>query len=438
MPRPLTAVAVANAKPDASRRIEITDGATPGLRLVIQPSGSKSWVFRYEHGGRAVKLTLGPAAGAGALTLAEAREEAGKARKCLVAGRDPVAERKAARAAEAARIEAERKAAEAAARRDEDLIENVVDRYVARHVERLKSAHEVKRLFEKEVKAPWRGRLVAEIGRKDVLKLIDDIAERGAGTTANRTLANLRAFFNWCVDRGLLEASPCERIRPPKAEMSRERVLTDAELRLLVLALRRLEWPWREFFTLALLTGQRREEIAGMRWDELDVEARDPVWVLPSKRTKNGREHAIPLVNEAVEALRQMRRIEGSEYVLTTTGTSSVSGFSRAKASLDAMMLRIARDEAQARGDDPDRVSLAPWRLHDLRRTAASGMARGGVPVAVVEKVLNHVSGTFAGIVGVYQRHDFASEKRHALTAWAAHIGGLVAAAPARVDRVGV
>lgn len=426
MPRPLTAVAVANAKPSAARR-EIADGATPGLRVVIQPSGSKSWIFRYELGGRGVKLTLGPAVGPGSLTLAEARQKAGDARKSLTAGTDPSAERKTLRAAAIAQREAERSAVATAERRRDDLIENVVDLYVARHVSRMKSEHEVKRLLEKEVKGPWRGRLVTEIERAEVLKLVEDIADRGAGTTANRTLANLKAFFNWCVGRGVLEASPAERVKRPKEEVSRERVLSDAELRLVVLALRRLEWPWREFFTLALITGQRREEIAGMRWSEVDLEASDPVWVLPPDRTKNGKIHAVPLVPTAVAMIRDARRIDGSEFVLTTTGDTSVSGFSRAKAALDARMLKIARAEAEERGVDPERVAVAPWRLHDLRRTAASGMARAGISVAVVEKVLNHVSGTFGGIVGVYQRHDFATEKRQALAAWAAHVESLTA-----------
>jgi len=426
MPRALTAVAVANAKPSTARR-EIADGATPGLRVVIQPSGSKSWIFRYELGGRGVKLTLGPAVGPGSLTLAEARQKAGDARKSLTTGNDPSAERKAVRAAAMAQREAERSEAVTAERRQDDLIESVVDRYVARQVSRMKSAQEVKRLLEKEVKGPWRGRLVTEIDRADVLKLVEGIADRGAGTTANRTLANLKAFFNWCVDRGILEVSPAERVKRPKDEVSRDRVLSDPELRLVVLALRQLDWPWREFLSLTLLTGQRREEIAGMRWSEVDLDASDPVWVLPAARVKNGKIHAVPLVPAVVALIRDARRIEGSEFVLTTTGDTSVSGFSRAKAALDARMLKVARDEAEKQGADPERVTIAPWRLHDLRRTAASGMARAGISVAVVEKVLNHVSGTFGGIVGVYQRHDFAAEKRHALEAWAALVDRLSA-----------
>jgi integrase len=405
MPRPLTALAVSNPKPDPTRRVEISDAATPGLRLVVQPSGAKSWAFRYEPGGRAVKMTLGPAVGPGALSLAEAREQAGEARKSLTAGTGPAAARKAAREAEAARIEAEKKAAAAAARRDDDVIENLIDRYIARHVVvKMRSAHEVRRLLEKEVKAPWRGRLVTEISPKDVLKLMDGIAERGAGTTANRTLANLRAFFNWAIKRHILDESPCRRVEAPKKEVSRDRVLTDDEIRVLALAIVRLDWPWRQFFALALLTGQRREEVAGMRWSEIDLSAREPVWSLPKERTKNGRAHAVALAPAAVDVLRTVPRIKDSEFVLTTTGETSVSGFSRAKQTLDEKMREIAREEALARGEPPERLALAPWRLHDLRRTAASGMAGLGVSVATVEKVLNHASGTFAGIVGVYQR----------------------------------
>jgi integrase len=427
MPRPLTAIAVANAKPAPNRRIEIADGSTPGLRLVVQSSGAKSWAFRYERrNGQAVKITFGPAAGSGALTLSEARTAASEARKLIAKGVDPAEYRKAERAAEAARIEAERRDA----LRIDDVIGEVLDRYYSRKVDGLKSAHELRRLLDKEVRGVWKGRRIHEIQRRDVIKLIENIAERGANTTANRTLANLRALFNWCIEKDLIQANPCDRVKPAKAETARERILDDKELRLLSLAIGEMDWPWKQFFGLALLTAQRREEIAAMEWGELDLNATPPVWVLPSRRTKNGREHAVPLASAVVDLLNGTPKIKGSDgqyapFVLTTTGGSPISGFSRAKASLDAKMLAIAQKEAAECGEPAEKVTLAPWRLHDLRRTAASGMARLGVPVAVVEKVLNHVSGTFAGIVSVYQRHDFAGEKRQALTAWADHLAGL-------------
>jgi integrase len=166
-----------------------------------------------------------------------------------------------------------------------------------------------------------------------------------------------------------------------------------------------------------------------MEWSEVKtLDAKEPVWLLPPSRTKNGREHAIPLAPAVVSIIKTIPKIEDSKFVFTTNrtdGETSISGFSRAKATLDFKMIGIAREQAKARGDNPDKVAIAPWRLHDLRRTVASGLAGRGISVEVAEKVLNHVSGTFAGIVGVYQRHDFSKEKRHALTVWSDHIASL-------------
>lgn len=418
----LTAVFVTNAKPKENRH-EIADTEQPGLRLVVQPTGVKSWVYRYERDdGKSVKVTLGRATGSGALSLQQARNAANDARRLRSLGKDPAAHRKAEHAAELAKIEADQKEA----RRKDDVVERVLDRFYADHVDNLKSAREVKRLLDKEVRPTWKGRRVDDIARADAIKLIDNIKARGAATLANRTRANARKFFNWCIEKGLVDSNPFERTAPAKSEVARERVLDDEEVRLLSFAIDRLEWPWRQFFAIALLTAQRREEIAGMRRKELEnLTSKEPVWTLPSGRTKNRKEHAVPLARSAADIIASVPKIDDSPLVFTTTGETAISGFSRAKAKLDSTMLDIAREEAEARGDDPEKVTLAPWRLHDLRRTAASGMARLGVPVSVVEKVLNHVSGTFAGIVSVYQRHDFLAEKRHALTAWADHVASL-------------
>jgi integrase len=202
---------------------------------------------------------------------------------------------------------------------------------------------------------------------------------------------------------------------------------------MLWISLDRCDWIWRAFYRLLILTGQRRDEVAGMAWSEIDLS--NAVWVLPAARSKNGREHIIPLPASAVDILRSLPRIQikvtingterhvDSPLVLTTTGKTSISGFSRDKVRLDKLMMAIEHEEAVKRGDDP--IEIEPWRIHDLRRTVASGMARLGIGVAVAEKVMNHVSGTFAGIVGVYQRHDFLAEKRHALNLWADHVARL-------------
>ena len=169
-----------------------------------------------------------------------------------------------------------------------------------------------------------------------------------------------------------------------------------------------LEPVYSGFIKLLVLTGQRRAEVAGMTWREVDLAAQ--LWTLPAARAKNNREHTVPLPDLAAEILRALPRIDDSDLVLTLTGTRPVSAFRNIKCRLDAVM-------------PPDTSS---WVLHDIRRTVASGMARLGVNRPVIEKLLNHVSGSFAGIVGVYQRHSFADEKRAAMAAWARHVEQLV------------
>lgn len=439
MPARLTAPAIARAPARASR-YEIADLGQPGLRLVIQPSGAKSWAYRYERpDGTRVKITLGAAAGPGALSLAEARLAANDAMRLRFDGADPADQKRAARKTELARIDAEEKEA----RRRDDTVALVLARYYRDKVDAMKSAPELKRLLTKEL-SPWAKRRVDDIDRIDAIKLIDAIKDRGTPVLANRTRAAARTFFGWCIDKALIEENPFERTKPVTAEKARDHVLSDDELQLLWISLDRCDWFWRAFYRLLILTGQRRDEVAGMAWSEIDLG--NAVWVLPAARSKNGREHVIPLPASAVAILRSLPRIQiqvmingterhvDSPLVLTTTGKTPISGFSRDKVRLDKLMKAIAHEEVVKRGDDP--FEIAPWRIHDLRRTVASGMARLGIGVAVAEKVMNHQSGTFAGIVGVYQRHDFLAEKRHALNLWADHVASLTTARESNVVRV--
>jgi integrase len=153
-----------------------------------------------------------------------------------------------------------------------------------------------------------------------------------------------------------------------------------------------------------------------MRWVELSLDGDEPTWTIPGLRAKNKKEHTVPLAPATVALIRSIKRMDKSEYVLTTTGKTPISGFSKGKTALDKAMLARMREQA------PDLVEVADWRLHDLRRTFASGMAQIGQPIHIVERLLNHISGSFAGIVGVYQRYEFAAEKRTAVLAWALHL----------------
>ena len=411
MAKPLTVKAVEAMKPGAERR-EIPDGGLPGLYLIVQPSGSMSWAIRYRAGGKPRKMTVGPYPVFG---LAAAREAAGKALRAVSEGRDPGHEKKLTKAAQA---------------NDLTRIEAVLDDFVSRHVEvknRPSSIKENKRLIEVEIKPKWKGRQIETITRREIITLLDEIADRGAPIIANRVHALLRKFFNWAIERDVIQASPVANVKPPAAEVSRDRVLSHDEIRLVWLAADTIAWPFGPLVKLLLLTGQRRDEVASASWDEFKLDGPAPEWIIPRERAKNNQAHAVPLSKAAVATLEALPRIQGAgRFILTTTGETPVSGFSRAKDSLDAAMLTIARQEAVERGEDPEKVAIAPWRLHDLRRTAASGMAALGQPVHVVEAVLNHRSGTIRGVAAVYNRHDYLEEKRRALSAWASQVAEIV------------
>jgi integrase len=402
MPKALTAKAIENMKPSANRK-EIPDGALPGLYLVVQPSGAMSWAVRYRFEGKPRKHTIGPCP---AFSLLQAREQAGKALRAVAEGRDPAGEK-------AARKEAKL-----------DLVNDVLDEFIKRHVEvknRPSTATEAKRIIEKEIRPKWGERAITSITRAQVITLLDKIADR-APILANRVLALLRKFFSWAVERDIIPASPlAKRVNAPAAERTRERILADWEITLLWKAAGKIGWPFGHLVKLLLITGQRRNEVAEAERAEFQLTGNDRRWTIPPERAKNGQEHHVPLSSLATTLTEDAPRI-GERYLLTTTGETPISGFSKAKAAIDAEMLAIARQEARERGEDPEAVRIDAWTLHDLRRTAASGMARLGFPVHVVEAVLNHRSGSIKGVARVYNRYEYYDEKKAALDAWAAHI----------------
>jgi integrase len=393
----------------AAVRIEVRDGRTPGLCLVVQPSGHKSFAYRYRSPltGRPAKLTLG--AYPGEITLEAARTVAQDARRAVAARRDPGAEKKAKR------YELGNEASK---------IDHLLDDFVKRHVRKknkTSTGDEVERLIERRIKPAWKGRSVQTITKRDVTALLQHLVTSGAPVSANRVLAIVRKFFRWVIsEHEILQTSPAAGVVAPTAEESRNRVLTDDEVRALWSSTEGND-PFVVMVRLLLVTGQRRGEVAGMRWDELVLDGDEPTWTIPAVRAKNKREHTVPLAPVSVALIRSLKRIDGSDYVLTTTSETPISGFSKGKSALDKAMLEGLRTLA------PDLEKVADWRLHDLRRTFASGMAQIGQPIHVVERLLNHISGSFAGIVGVYQRYDFATEKRAAANAWASRIGEIVA-----------
>jgi integrase len=244
--------------------------------------------------------------------------------------------------------------------------------------------------------------------------------DAGKGTLANRTLSQLRKLFNWAVERDVLSASPCNGLKAPSSEDTRDRVLTHDEIRWLWKACEEQMFPFGPLAQVLLLTGQRRSEVAGMRAVELCF--RNRMWSLPKERTKNGEAHDVPLPDEVVHIIKALPRIAGHGFIFTNTGVTPVSGFSRAKTSLDKLMTEAACLETSK-----SKTSIEPWTLHDLRRTCASGMAALGIAPHIVESVLNHKSGTIKGVAAVYNRHQYSGEKRQALEAWATRVAEIVA-----------
>ncbi|TAX36496.1 tyrosine-type recombinase/integrase [Rhizobium leguminosarum] len=389
-----------------ARRVELPDGITVGLYLVMQPSGRKSWAVRFRMGGKSKKYTLGHYP---QITLSAAREMARTALASVAEGRDPSS-----------------KVAQRESRVTSITVSQAVDDFLKRYVNannRSTTGQETSRLLRKELLAQFSDRDLTSITRRDLADRLDTIVDRGAQIGANRTLAAMRRFFNWCVERDYLEVSPCARIKAPAVERTRERVLSDSEIEVILEASCRIGWPFGHFIKLLILTAQRRSEVAGMR--RLELDQANGLWRIPAERSKNLQPHEVPLSEASLAVLASIPSIEGSEeFVFTTTGRSTISGYSKAKKRLDKEIENILKERT---AQQVDVKPLPDWTFHDLRRTAATGMARAGVAQQVIEKVLNHTSGSLAGVAGIYNRHAFTSEKREALAVWSRHVLTLTA-----------
>ena len=396
----ITPLAVKAAKPKP-QRYEIPDAGARGLYLVVQPSGSKSWAHRYPFNGERRKDTLGSASD---LTLAAARRLVAEARHQLEQGIDPAAHRRAAHAT----------AVEMAERHETDSVEALAALFIERHAKKRRTWQQTEDTFRRLILPQWRGRTVHDIRRRDVIELVEGIAT-DRPYMANRTLATLSKFFGWCVARDILEVSPASGIDQPGQETARERVLSDDELRRLWLAAGDPpEGSFGLMVKLLLLLGQRRGEVAGMRWSEIGD---DRIWRLSGARTKNGKSHQVPLASPAWSLIQAQPRFVDSDFVLTLDGRRPIIGFGRAKRRLSGKA-GIAADS---------------WRLHDLRRTSASGLQRLGVRAEVIERCLNHISGIYRGVSGTYQRDLLIEETTAALERWADHVEQLVTGKPAKV-----
>jgi len=372
------------------------DAALPGFGVKVTPKGRKVFIVLYRTGGAGSKLrkyTIGPY---GRVTLHQARVAAQKVFAARLEGRDPAAEKRESKR----RIVADRV---------EDLLETFVDQRLSQN----RSGGEIARLLRREIGKTWAGRSIHEIGKRDVVELISVIERRGAPVAANKALKSIKMFLRWCVGRAILDQSPAEGVPAPTKEIARDRVLSDEELARVILAARAIDDRYGGIVELLALTGQRREEVAKLAWEELDLSQR--VWTIPKHRTKNAKPHVVYLSEESMAVLQRMEK--HGPHAFASHGSKPFQHFAFAKRKLD----ELAR--------------VTGWRLHDLRRTCVSGMARLGVAPHVADKILNHQSGTISGVAAVYQRHQFLSERKDALERWGTHVSKIVTAVRGELRR---
>jgi integrase len=365
----------------------IFDAELPGFGIKITPSGRKIFLVQYRYppgrAGRIRRYTIGPYGES--LTPDQARGIAVQVKGKLAAGIDPVSERETV-LEEAARATHEKK------RKQASTVMAVASTFIERHGKpRLRSWREYERMLEDYVLPDWGSRPITEIRRSDVTALLDSVEEKRSAALADHVLAVIRKMFNWHAARDERFLSPLVKgmTRTSHTARARDRILTDEEIRTLWQTLEQTPYPFGPFVQLLLLTAQRRDEVAHMRWAEIDGD----LWVIPRERYKNGKANAVPLGERALSILCTLPRTD--EYVFTTTGLTPISGFSKAKTAIDKA------------------TRLEGWRLHDLRRTARSLMSRAGVGNDIAERVLGHA---IPGIAGVYDRHNYVQEKRAAIT----------------------
>lgn len=387
MPRIRLTKSSIDALPTPNLDVVYWDADFPGFGVKITPKGRKVFVVLYRTGGAGSKLrkyTIGPY---GRVTLHQARVAAQKVFAAKLEGRDPAAEKREAKR----RVVADR-------------VEDLLESFIAQHLSQNRSAGEVSRLLRREIGKAWTSKSIHEITKRDVVEVISAIEQRGAPVAANKTLKSIKTFLRWCVGRAVLDQSPADGVPLPTKEVARDRVLDDQELTQVILAARKVGGPYGGIVELLALTGQRREEVARLSWEELDLKLR--VWTIPKSRTKNAKVHVVHLCEQSIDVLKRARR--QGPLVFSLLGTKPFQEFSKAKSVLDQLS------------------GVSGWRLHDLRRTCVSGMARLGVAPHVADKILNHQSGTISGVAAVYQRHEFLAERRAALDLWGAHIGRLI------------
>jgi integrase len=375
----LTAKAVEKIRPPSSGQKEHWDAALPGFCLRVSENGTKAWVLMARLRGKLIRFTLGryPILG-----LAEARTRAREAIRLIGEGQDPRELWKQQEGGDEA-----------------SSFKAVAQKFLDRSAKGKPSFDETERIVNKELLSVWDTTPIEEIGRRDVVALLDKIVDRKRPIMANRTLGVASRIFSFALDRGLIDAHPCARMKRPGREQKRERVYSEKEIRSLWKAFKKIGKPYGRIFQFLLVTAQRRGEAASALWKDIDGEAK--LWVLA--KTKSGHGHEVPLTALAFDVLSDLSRKR--KHVFSAYADKDPNGFSKPSATVRTLS------------------GVGDFRIHDLRRTAATFMARIGVPKITISRVLNHAEG---GVTSIYARHGYLEEKRSALDRWAVELARLL------------
>lgn len=390
----MDARSVAKIKPQA-QRMEYFDADCAGLALRVTPAGAKSWVLLYRVAKRLRRWTIGSYPTIG---LASARDKARTALRKVPDGIDPALKKKE--------------------RREAGSFGELADWYVEEYAKpRKRTWRDDRRLLNNEVLPTWKHRPARDITRADVRELIEAVASRPAPILANRLRALLHRLFEWAIEQEHVDGNPVAHVRRPGVEKQRDRVLTEDEIRTLWQALDKQEPHMAAAFKLRLITAQRGGEVADMRWQDVDLDG--GWWTIPGERAKNGLPHRVPLTPMAVEIIKALKPVDPKP----TRGKKTTGSESDPVKKAPVYVLAGARGKRQ-RSEAAATFGLENFIGHDLRRTAASMMAAGGVSRFIIGRVLNHVE---RGVTSVYDRHSYDPEKQAALTWWDAKLTAILA-----------
>ena len=368
-------------KPPEKRK-DFRDKTTRGLQLRSSPSGVKTFSFVFRLGSKMGRATLGKYPD---IELRSARDKADEFRRFVTQGIDPRIEKRTRRTQQEMTVAL--------------MAEEFIESYAKPKNSSWKQAEINLRLY---LSYPLGKRSINEITRQDIHMILDNLMARNKPTSANRALAHIRKFFGWLVERGHLEHSPADHIKPRYREQERERVLSDSEIKTIRVAAESLSQPYNAWIQLLLLCGQRRLETASMRRSQII----DGCWHLSGDDTKNKQAHIIPLSRQAQTLVDHLLEQDGNYLIKTgRTGDKSINGFSKAKIQIDRL--------SQVQG----------WKFHDIRRTVATNLAKLGTDRLLLQKIINHSE---TGATKIYDRYSYMDEKREALQKWADRLDEIV------------